>query len=54
MGSVDSRPERNGHRTSASRWDIAGLGASEGGEWRRAYDGGGWGELHLHWVQCTR
>ena len=30
MGSVDSRPKRNGHRTSTSRWDIAGLGAGEG------------------------
>lgn len=53
MGSVSSRPERNGHRTSTSRWDIARLGARDSvsgaaeGDRHRACDGGGrrWGDF---------
>lgn len=47
MGSVSSRPERNGHRMSTSRWDIARLGARDSvsgaaeGDRHRACDGGG-------------
>lgn len=53
MGSVSSRPERNGHRMSTSRWDIARLGARDSvsgaaeGDRHRACDGGGrrWGDF---------